>query len=230
MTTRTIGKMPANLGSLDLPAWREFCFVQDMPILTPESGSLWLRVPHHLQALVPMAMAVRNHLIRSMGERWLKERYMYLTAKHTHVSYGQHQTREGWHTDGFGTDDLAFLWCDSTPTLVLDKPMIVSTNDREALEQMQAEGKRELYAMAYDQVIRNNHIRKLDTHRLYMLDDQVIHTPAVAERSGFRRFAKISVSKYPYDLLGNATNDMLPTNWTPTRLRDVCRNNPENIA
>lgn len=227
MTTRTIGKMPANLGSLSLPAWREFCFVQDLPILTPESGSLWLRVPSHVQALVPMAMMVRNHLLQVFGERWLKQRYMYLTAKHTHVCYGQHQTREGWHTDGFGTDDLAFLWCDSTPTLVLDKPMIVSTDDREALAQMQAEGKRCLYGQAYN---GPRYITQLDTNRLYMLDDQVIHSPAPAERDGFRRFAKISVSKYPYDLEGNAVNDMLPTNWSPTRKRGEHRNNPENIA
>jgi len=211
---RLIGNDPWQLGDLHTPAgWDEFCFVQDMPIAL--AGDIAVHIPPEYAFAYDFVMMVGKFLHTKYGDLWSEHRNFYLSLKHTMVPKGQPQTRPGWHTDGYGTDDLAFLWCDAVPTLFLKQAMRVSENDERALSRMNE----------FADVTKSEHGLP---GRVYGMDDTVIHAPSSSYHLQPRRFMKLSVSRYAYDLKGNARNRLLPTEWQPTRERGVNRNQPEN--
>lgn len=215
MTTKLIGNDPWDLGDLAIPDWDEFMFVQDMPISLPGGGVV---LPNNLKFAAPFVERVREYLSASKPAGWLDERYFYLCAKHTLVGKDSQQTRPGWHTDGFGTDDLSFLWADCLATTFLYQAMRVNVDsDIGSMVLMKTEAKDANARQGYDQTI-------------YGMDDTVIHAPTIntTGEPRARRFLKLSVSRYPYDLAGNARNPLLQTPWQPNRKRVAHRNNPEN--
>lgn len=39
--------------------------------------------------------------------------FIYVSVKHLFVGSGNYQNRPGWHSDGFGSDDVNYIWSDS---------------------------------------------------------------------------------------------------------------------
>lgn len=211
--TRLIGNDPTDLGTLTIEGWDEFCFVQDMPVKL--AGEPAVRVPHALSFASTFVAMVHAYLFEKYGDGWVNLRYLYLCAKHTIVDRGHTQTRPGWHTDGYGSDDLSFLWCDAVPTMFLKQAMRLPEDDELAMERMNA-------------LADTDNLERGLINRVYGMDDTVIHAPSQAHYVQPRRFLKLSVSRYPYNLAGNARNPLLPTPWEPTRERGTGRNCPED--
>lgn len=210
---RLIGNDPIVLGELAMGGWDEFCFVQDMPVKL--AGDTKLVLPEDLSFAGLFIGMIVDHLKATTHPRWLKGRNFYLTAKHTYVDAGRVQTRPGWHTDGYGTDDLSFLWSDCVPTEFLKQALRVREDDGSMLRTLTLEA---------DEGNRDHGKAGV----VYGMDDTVIHRPGTSYHGEWRRFLKLSVSQYAYDLKGNARNPGLPTPWQPTRERGRERNNPEN--
>ncbi|MBZ5864318.1 hypothetical protein LAG72_24625, partial [Escherichia coli] len=53
--------------------------------------------------------------INPTGSRW-QDSFVYLSVKILHVTPDAPGNRPGWHSDGFLTNDLNYIWADRNPT------------------------------------------------------------------------------------------------------------------
>lgn len=184
---------------LDLVA-SEMCFVQYMPIAL--AGETPIVFPPHLQWIDPILDHVEQNL--SM--------YMYVTAKHLFVSGTDCGNRPGWHSDGFGTDDINYIWSDRCPTEFAIQPFKLSDDCETSMEEMEA------------QFIPGTEV-VYPSKSLLRLTPGVIHRTPMNCEPGWRTFVKISLSRHKYNLKGNAHNYMLQYNWDMVE-RSPTRNHP----
>lgn len=192
------GTAPKILGEFDIEA-TEFCYVQYLPIALP--GDIW-RIPPNLMWVAPLMNCV---------EVWATD-YVYLTVKHVFVSGSDCGNRPGWHSDGFGTDDLNYIWCDRSPTEFAIQPFKLSADCSTSMQEME------------DQFVHGTEI-VYPPKTLLLLDQGVIHRTPTFCAPGYRTFVKISVSKHRYNLKGNAHNYLLDYDWDMVE-RTAERNHP----
>lgn len=151
--------------------------------------------------------------MNSYGRKAFQKAYVYVTIKNLYQHAGGHSfNREGWHSDGFLTDDVNYIWCNNTPTEFNMGDFNITLED--------IQGMRDMNAQAKD---KNNFIYPPNT--LLRLDQYVIHRVAETKESGMRAFVKVSISKDRYDLIGNSIND-INKNWK-MKPRSVERNVPQ---
>jgi hypothetical protein len=177
----------------------ELMFVQYMPIVMPGSGT---RIPRNLRCFSLLASYVP----------FASDDYVYLTAKKSFVDIGDAQNRPGWHIDGFGSNDVNYIWSDSVPTEFCIQDFDLSEGHAESMAQM------------YDQAKAANYT-SYPAQSLLKLDATVVHRAAPAAKAGYRTFAKLSVSKHRYNLKGNAHNYLFDYEW-PMFDRSDSRNHP----
>lgn len=192
------GAAPKVLGEFDLSA-SEMCFVQYLPILLPRGV---MRIPQSLEWVSPLL----DHVVISEDD------YVYLTVKHIYVTGTDCGNRPGWHSDGFGTDDVNYIWCDRAPTEFAVQPFALSADCVLSLQEME------------DQFIEGTEIT-YPAKTLLVLNSGVIHRVTTKCTAGYRTFVKISVSKQRYNLQGNAHNYLLDYCWEMVE-RSVERNHP----
>ncbi|MGK2908552.1 MAG: hypothetical protein ACSLE1_01910 [Sphingobium sp.] len=195
------GSLPQDLGLIDLSPV-EMMFWMYCPISTPQEG---IRLPDNLRSFEPLVAAVHNY-------DWdhFTERYVYLTAKTLWVSGDFIGNRPGWHSDGFGTNDVNYIWYDRAPTEFFEDGFQLPEDCSDAMAQMEdrANGKSIVTYPA-------KHLLRLTPH--------VIHRSPVGFEPGMRTFVKVSVSKDRYNLEGNSVNHKLSERW-PLLPRQVERN------
>lgn len=200
----------------------EMFFYQYLPIKL--NDSIYGTIPEQLQVLdeiiLESAEDFKNRLTLLIGNtreeiQEYKRHYIYLTAKRLFVTSGCGLNREGWHTDGFGSDDINYIWCDSLPTkYVTGRWDNISSDHSESLKQFKAIGESGV------------NVSWCEPNTIYRLDDTVIH--AQDEYSGdpfIRTFVKVSFSKEKYNLKGNSHNYLLNYKWE-MKDRNVERNHP----
>lgn len=141
---------------------------------------------------------------------------IYLTAKHLWVSTGENMNRPGWHSDGFGTPDVNYVWSNCVPTIFNDGPFDLPEDDVESIVEM---GR---------QVQLSENYTFPDCHVLRM-DEKVIHQTGSPTENQLRTFLKLSFSRDRYDLLGNAVNPVLDYDWE-MRPRSKHRNTPQELT
>lgn len=178
----------------------EMCFVQYMPIKMLGGK---VRIPKHLDWVWP--------LICEFGIQGNEDQLMYLTAKHLYVTPNNMGNRPGWHSDGFGTDDINFIWCDKFPTEFCIQDFELSEDCEESLVQMENQAKEE-------------NVQTYGENTLLMLDKYNIHRVPLGGE-GYRTFVKISLSKDLYNLKGNAHNYLFDYDWDMV-VRSDQRNHP----
>lgn len=193
------GNAPVEMGEvlLDPP---ELMFAQYLPIKMADLSSI--RIPENLKVLSGLVDKCLT------GD----EAYVYLTVKHLFVPRGTVQNRPGWHSDGFGTDDLNYIWCDSTPTEFCIQHFDLSDDHLASMRQMEEQA-------------RDENIITYPANTLLKLDPSVIHRPAVSKTDGFRLFVKVTTSIHKYNLRGNAHNYLFDYQW-PMHERGAERNHP----
>ena len=202
--------VPQILGKFELTC-PEMMFVQYMPICMPRQG---IRIPANLNWMLPLLHEV------VYNEDSLKEcfwepddRYIYLTAKHMYVEAGTCPNRPGWHIDGFGTDDVNYIWSDTLPTLFCIQDFDLSEDHVESMRDMEEQ-------------VRYENVTQFGANRLIRLDQTNVHCVQRAIYSGgMRTFVKISISKERYNLKGNAHNYLFNYHWQMQERSD-CRNHP----
>lgn len=190
------GAPPVDLGSFALKP-TEMMFWLYCPIKLP--GMQSVSVPDSLMQYRPLWEAARKDCARVWGER-----YVYITAKTLWVSPENPGNRPGWHSDGFLTDDLNYIWCDANPTVFFGDGLrhAFSADHNASLAEMDALCEPESY----------DHFTKPAGH-LLRLDQTVLHKVATNISEGVRTFVKISVSRYKYALRGNSINHDLAPDW-----------------
>ena len=195
------GDAPEVLGNFS-PWPCEMMFVQYLPIVMP---NFWPRIPPNIQCFERL-------IDRALWDLKLSEHYVYLTAKRLYVTPQCRGNRPGWHSDGFGSDDVNYVWSDAHPTEFCEQPFDLSDDHAESLRQM-------------EQQARPENIRTYPNGTLLRLTPSVIHRVSEQPFEGWRTFVKISVSKHRYDLEGNAHNYLFDYDW-PMRPRELVRNHP----
>jgi len=138
--------------------------------------------------------------------------YIYLTAKYLYQAPGCSFNRPGWHSDGFMTDDINYIWYDKDPTEFNSSRFILSMNDELSLIEMERQ------ALPENNILYPaNTILRLDQYNIHRVGES---TP------GLRNFLKISFSRDKYNLIGNSHNYMLRYNWD-MKPRKAKRNIPQ---
>lgn len=202
------GFPPADLGLIDLNPV-EMMFWMYCPI--KDKNSHTVELPDNLQQYQPII----NHVYRDVKmdefwnnefvNRWYKS-YVYITAKTLWVSGDYIGNRPGWHSDGFGTNDINYIWCDRAPTefLITKDPFTLSTDCDISMREME-------YISRREQEKGNDPVVYEDKH-LLKLTPAVIHRSPVNFAAGMRSFVKISISSNFYNLEGNSINHQFDFN------------------
>lgn len=197
------GKAPILIDNIVLEP-SEMCFVQYLPIRMSYNDNLGcdVRIPPNLEWTRPLVhKVIRNHDL---------DHYIYLTVKHLYVEPNSMGNRPGWHSDGFKTDDINYIWVDSFPTEFCIQDFDLSDDCEQSMLDMETQ-------------VKKDNITTYKSYDLLLLDQYVIHrTP---KGTGFRTFVKISVSKDRYNLKGNAHNYLFDYSWKMVE-RKTTRNHP----
>lgn len=202
------GHLPDDLGLIDL-APVEMMFWMYCPIRTPSDG---LVIPDTLRQFSPIVRAA----LRDEQERGEAYSYAYLAAKTLWVS-GEHiGNRPGWHSDGFGTDDVNYVWYDRAATQFLSDYFELPDDCSDAM------------AIMAERAAGKGLVCFRDKH-LLRLTPSVIHRSPVGFEPGMRTFVKVSLSNDRYNLEGNSINHRLTERW-PLVPRLAERNHPARAA
>ena len=197
MTDAIYGAPPVDLGQIDLSP-TEMMFWLYCPIKLP--GQIGVTMPSNLERFGTLVDAVAAD-----SKKW-KPSYVYITAKTLFATAENPGNRPGWHSDGFLTDDLNYIWCDANPTVFF-----------ESGEQRFAFVKDHLRSLGeMDDLCQPNRLcwRTYPVKHLLRLDQTVLHKVNTKITPGVRTFVKISVSKHRYALRGNSINHTLAPNWS----------------
>jgi len=194
------GKPPIEVGhfNFDLP---EVMYYLYLPVLIENSG---IQLPPNVQCC--RALIVRSIL----ASRYY--RYVYLSARKGWASPDNPLNRPGWHCDGFGTDDMNYVWWAGPGTRFAVQSFIdISTDHVKSQEQ-------------FENQIDGGTIIHPPEHNLYALDPYVVHaTPLIEPPGCMRQFVKVSLSNHRYNLENNSHNYLLDYDW-PLHSRDEIRN------
>lgn len=208
------GQLPVVVGKYELQV-REMMFYQYLPVKVP--GSYEIIVEERIRVFDKLVGIAAGNFIGEFGLDRYVASYAYLTAKHLFVSPDYNMNREGWHSDGFMTDDINYIWSDTVPTVFNDSKFNLTQDDKLSLEQMhlQADPKR-------DHVYVDNILLRLNQY--------VIHKCGEITKGTMRTFFKLSISKDEYDLEGNSVNYGLEYPFkNRMRKRGIDRNIPQNV-
>lgn len=206
------GDLPVNLGAFDVE-FDEMMFYQYLPIkLINETNIVIEKRLHFLEKFIGK---ISCDYIGVYGLDNYVNSYMYLTIKHLYQQPNCPFNRAGWHSDGFMTNDINYIWSDCLPTIFNNSEFNLTQNDLLSLEEM------ELQAEPENNIIYNN-------KSILRLNQYNIHKVNEIEKPIKRKFIKISISKDKYDLKGNSINYELNYDWK-YRNRLERRNIPQKI-
>jgi len=198
------GTKPEVIGTFEIEC-KEMMFCMYLPIKMIDS--LWIRIPEPMSPFQPLIEAMLEHEMKH-----IESKYIYITAKHIYATPDNVGNRAGYHSDGFGTDDINYIWTNKYPTVFCVQDFDISQDCAISMQQMKEQVK-----------VENEIIYPENT--LLKLDQGVIHrTPTITE-GGMRTFVKISVSREKYNLVGNAHNHLFDYKWDMYERTEV-RNHP----
>lgn len=203
---------PKELGRFDLECL-EMMFYQYLPIKLPLQTEPI--VEERLRCFEPVIGAACCDFIADFGINRYVYSYVYLTAKRLFQSNDCTFNRKGYHSDGFLTEDINYVWSDGSPTVFNSGEFDLSLDDSLSMQEMEDQAKKE------DEYTH-------PSNTLLRMDQFVIHKVSDNTQPGMRTFCKISFSKDRYDLKGNSKNYLLDYDWA-MRERKSERNIPQKV-
>lgn len=207
------GAPPLTLGIYDLD-FEEYMHYMYLPVLIPE-GPSHLAIPDRLGFARTL---IEDIVYTEIGKLRNPPTHVYVTARRGFATPGNPLNRPGWHSDGFGTTDINYVWTDRFPTwFAVQEFTGISENHLESARQFA------------DQVDPEK-IRTYPDRTLMRLDPSVIHAaPDIPAPGGERSFLKVSFSNSRYNLRGNSHNYLLDYDW-PLFDRQAARNDPAHAG
>lgn len=206
----TYGNLPDEIGVFNVKC-QEMMFYQYLPIKLSETTKVVIE-----PRLAPLESLIGASCCDFIGvyglDRYVKS-YVYLSAKYLFQMPKCPFNRLGYHSDGFMTEDINYIWSDCCPTIFNDSDFRITPDDKLSLKEME------------DQAYKKNEVTYPD-NVLLRLDQSVIHKVGEVTEAGLRSFVKISISKDKYDLLGNSHNYLLDYKWD-MKPRKLERNMPQ---
>jgi hypothetical protein len=179
-----------------------------LPIRMPSTE---LRVPRNLECLQPLIHASLQHASRL---RRVRDDYVYISARKGWATPDNPLNRPGWHADGFGTDDLNYVyWVGPGTRFLVGDLGDVPADHAASLRVFEL-----LADWCPDKIITD-----LPEKTLYMLDPYVVHATPAITKPCWRQFIKISLSSHRYNLENNSHNYLFDYDW-PLHSREEVRN------
>lgn len=213
---RNYGDEPAIVCYLGVDGWHEYMHYLYLPVII--NGLYNPTLPKRLEFLRTML----DRALRDAADIGFYRRYVYVTVRRGFATPDTPLNRPGWHCDGFGTDDLNYIWSSRWPTrFAIQDFADVSTDHTISMQQFELE-------------VDDDCIQTYDPHEgefhiappLLRLSPFVVHsTPLIPHPGGERSFVKISFSDDKYNLRGNSHNHLLNYEWT-MHDRAELRNDP----
>lgn len=208
------GEPPRKLEAYDIDL-AEVMYYLYLPVKM--AGEHDIRVPDNLKCCMPLietAMFYRD-------KYRLKNDYVYLSARKGWATRDNPLNRPGWHADGFGTDDVNFVYWRGAGTRFAEGDFGEVPNDHiKSLDWFER--------LIYDSKYSLSNIKVVDDYpegHLYMINPYVVHSTPWIEKPGMRQYIKVSISKHRYNLENNSHNYLFNYHW-PMHNRDLIRNDP----
>ncbi len=206
------GELPTPLGNFEIKL-TEMMFYQYLPIKMP--CNYIVCIDERLMCFEDLLDTTMYDFVLKFGMEALKDSYVYLTAKHLYQAPNQSFNRMGYHSDGFLTDDINYIWCDKNPTIFNTTAFDLSQDDMISLQEME------------DQALPSNEVT-FGENELLRLNQFNIHKVAPDSTGGMRAFVKVSFSKDKYNLVGNSHNYTFDYDWE-MKERMTTRNIPQTL-
>src|SRR5690242_17006219 len=99
------GIEPVSLDAYWLGDWTEFMHYQYLPVRMPGTS---LRIPERLAFLRKLL----GDVVEDAAAVGKDDPYVYVTVRRGFATPDNPLNRPGWHCDGFGTDDINYVWWD----------------------------------------------------------------------------------------------------------------------
>lgn len=191
---------PEIIGKIDVTTPQEYCFCMYMPIKMNDGP--YIKLPTQFYPYADIIEAATWNERRKMGSSEFDQHYAYLTVKYLFVTPDNPANRPGWHSDGFLTDDVNYVWFDKYPTVFCVQDFDVDDDHFKSLAQFEEQAREENFWTAPEKT-------------LLRLDARHIHKVPldIPEGGDFRTFVKITFSKDRYNLKGNARNPLFDYDW-----------------
>ena len=203
------GDKPKQLGLFEIDP-KEMFFYQYLPIKL--IGNIQPIFEDRLKIFEEILGVICCDFIGEFGLDRYNDSYIYLTAKNLYQKQNCGFNRDGWHSDGFLTDDINYIWSDTQPTIFNFSDFQISNDDVKSITEMTNQADPSNDAIYKDKVLLR--LNQFNIHRVGNVE------------SGMRCFLKVSFSKDKYDLVGNSKNYLLNYNWE-MRKRNENRNIPQ---
>lgn len=207
------GETPKYLGRHEIQC-DEMMFYQYLPIKL--RGQTEPKFEDRLMCFKELIGNICCDFVGEYGLNRYVDSFVYLTAKKMYQVNGCSFNRKGYHSDGFMTDDINYIWCDKNPTVFNFSPFNLTMNDEISLKEMEEQAHPDAI-----EIYPENSLLRLDQYNIHKVND--------VEELTLRTFLKVSFSKDKYDLKGNSKNFLLDYNWE-MRDRKVNRNIPQKIT
>lgn len=199
------GKLPVYIDKFDFDL-KEVMYYLYMPVRMRSSDVM---LPPNVECC--REMILRADIYARRHARHYK--YAYLSARKGWATNDNPLNRPGWHCDGFGTDDLNFVWWTGPSTRFAHQPFtgIVSDHSRSLTQ--------------FDEQIKPDCIVTYPEKTLFALDPSVVHATPIIEAPQMRQYIKVSFSDERYNLENNSHNYLFDYDW-PMHSREALRNDP----
>lgn len=179
------------------------------------SGSYKIVVEDRLEIFNLIIGRALCDFVGSYGLDTFLNSYVYVTAKNQYQKGGCGFNRQGWHSDGFGTNDISYIWSNKQPTVFNSGDFFLSNDDKNSMAEMEAQ-------------VDEKFNFSFPNNSLIRMDQFSIHKVGKYEE-GTRAFLKICFSQDKYNLKGNSINYGLDYKWEYFE-RDKDRNIPQKIT
>lgn len=180
------------------PKFTEYLHYQYLPIKLKDSTIfLGVKLEKRLQFLRSFVDTCISDFDENLDDP--TDYYVYLTVKHMYQKPNCGFNRNGWHIDGFLTDDINYIFYSSQPTVFNHGHFSLNEDHDLALKEMQDQAD-PIFNIRYP----NNTILRLN--------NKVVHKVGQIEE-GIRSFIKLTFSRDKFNLEGNSHNYELDYNW-----------------
>lgn len=209
------GKAPALLGQFHftLPEVMYYLYLPVFMDDAPEGKRGYvsgIRLP-------PNVECCRDLIKFCMTTQARRFKYAYLSARKGWATPDNPLNRPGWHCDGFGSDDLNFLWWRGPSTRFATGDFgEISADHKVSMDQFAGRIERGIDAGDIG-------IDSPPATFLYGVDPYVVHATPILKEGCMRQYVKVSLSDHRYDLYNNSHNYLFDYDW-PMQDRDVVRN------
>ena len=205
------GTLPKNLGVFEVDCL-EMMFYQDM--LIKDKQGTELKTEERLNPFNELLGVVSCHFVGEYGLDRYVNSYVYISAKNIYQATGCPFNRPGWHTDGFMSNDINYVWSDKFPTIFNTSEFSLTNDHNISIKEMTEQALPE-----NDMTFPNGTLLRLNQYN--------VHRVPEIDKQGMRCFLKVSFSDDRFDLKGNTINPLIKYNWE-MKDRQVTRNVPKS--